>query len=80
MGQELNPIIYNFALVYLYCLYASNTEVFQRDSLSDPHFINQKFDRVISNAPFGIRAYHRTWYIVQNDFIRFRYVCRLRQV
>lgn len=74
VGQELNPIIYNFALVYLYCLDASNAEIFQGDSLSDPLFLNQKFDRVVSNAPFGLRASHRTWEILQNDFHhRFRY-------
>ena len=74
VGQEINPTIYDFALVYLYCLDATNTEVFQGDSLSDPHFINEKFDRVITNAPFGLRADHRTWELLQKDsYNRFRY-------
>ena len=74
VGQELNPTIYSFALVYLYCQGATNTEVFQGDSISAPRFTNQKFDRVITNAPFGIRATNETWHMVQNDpYNRFRY-------
>ena len=74
VGQELNPTIYSFALVYLYCLGATGTEVFQGDSISAPRFTNQKFDRVITNAPFGIRATTETWDMVQNDpYNRFRY-------
>ena len=74
VGQELNPTIYSFALVYLYCLGATGTEVFQGDSISAPRFTNQKFDRVITNAPFGIRATNETWHMVQNDpYNRFRY-------
>ena len=74
VGQELNPTIYSFALVYLYCQGATNTEVFQGDSISAPRFTNQKFDRVITNAPFGIRATNETWRMVQNDpYNRFRY-------
>ena len=74
VGQELNATIYNFAIVYLYCLNATNTEVFQGNSLSDPLFTNQKFDRVITNAPFGLRADHQTWDTLQNDpYHRFRY-------
>ena len=74
VGQELNPTIYSFALVYLYCLGATGTEVFQGDSISAPRFTKQKFDRVITNAPFGIRATTETWDMVQNDpYNRFRY-------
>lgn len=74
VGQELNPTIYSFALVYLYCLGATGTEVFQGDSISAPRFTKQKFDRVITNAPFGIRATNETWDMVQNDpYNRFRY-------
>ena len=74
VGQELNPIICGFALVYLYCLGATKTEVFQGDSINAPRFINQKFDRVITNAPFGLRATNETWQRMQDDpYNRFRY-------
>jgi len=74
VGQELNRTTYNFAIIYLYCLNATNTEVFQGDSLSEPLYLDQKFDRVITNAPFGLRADHRTWDILQNDsHNRFRF-------
>ena len=74
VAQELNRTTYSFAVIYLYCLNATNTEVFQGDSLSEPLFLDQKFDRVITNAPFGLRADHRTWDILQNDsHNRFRF-------
>lgn len=74
VGQELNRTTYSFAIIYLYCLNATNTEVFQGNSLSEPLFLNQKFDRVITNAPFGLRADHRTWELLQKDsYNRFRY-------
>lgn len=74
VGQEINPLSYNFALVYLYSLDATNTEVFWGDSLRNPLFMNQKFDRVVTNAPFGIRGDHHTLDMLQNDpYHRFRY-------
>lgn len=74
VGQELNRTTYSFAIIYLYCLNATNTEVFQGDSLSEPLYLDQKFDRVITNAPFGIRANHHTWDSLQTDsYNRFRY-------
>ena len=74
VGQELNRTTYSFAIIYLYCLNATNTEVFQGNSLSEPLFLDQKFDRVITNAPFGLRADHRTWELLQKDsYNRFRY-------
>ena len=74
VGQELNPTIYSFALGLSLLPWCYGTEVFQGDSISAPRFTNQKFDRVITNAPFGIRATNETWDMVQNDpYNRFRY-------
>lgn len=70
VGQEINPIIYDFALVYLYCLDATNTEVFTGRLAQRSSFINEKFDRVITEcAALGLRADHRTWEAVAKRFL-----------
>ncbi|WP_413517777.1 N-6 DNA methylase [Carnobacterium maltaromaticum] len=76
VGQEINPKIFDLAKIRLYCLNATNIQLYMGDSISEPEFLKdgEKFDRVITNAPFGVKGNPNIWEALKKDsYGRFNY-------
>lgn len=75
-GQEINDYTADLAKIRLYCLGASNAQVYVGNSLTKPIFLSneKRYSRVIMHPPFGLRATKDIEDALNNDpFNRFTF-------
>ena len=68
-GQEINPITYNLCRMnmILHNMDLNNFNIACDDTLSHPHFLNKKFDLIVSNPPYSIPWVGDSDHSMKND-------------